>query len=209
MGYGSLVFILPCFNEAQNIGRLLAHLKQIAPELPFTSQITVVSDECSDETDSLVRKAAGQSRLPISLIQNPRRVGKVHGINQALKGAASCEWAVLISGDALPDSDCVAQLLSALVQPGVGIAAARPIPVGPPGNWVVRLTQLLFCLHHEIALRHPKSTEITAFRNEVGILPEDSLVDEAEIEWVLHEKGFRTIYVPEARIFTNAPTTFF
>ena len=81
------------------------------------------------------------------------------------------------------------------------------MPSGDDSFWAVRVTKILWSVHHFIASECPKTTEITAFRNLGFVLNEASLVDEAEIEYAIVARGLRVAYVPEAIVHTPSPLT--
>lgn len=64
---------------------------------------------------------------------------------------------------------------------------------------------LMWRLHHEIALQHPKLGELVAFRNIVREIPRDTAVDEASIEAIIVGAGYTVRYVPDAIVRNKGP----
>lgn len=201
----TFAFAVPCFNEAQNLPALLSNLDRTRVDGHATSRFVIVSDDSRDGTNEAVMDFARTTSTPVKLICNERRRGKPAAINQCLAELRNVDIIVLISGDILPRDECIAALVGQFKDPSVGVAAGRPVPFGITGNLAFEVTRLMWDLHHVIALRFPKSTEITTFRNVVEAIDDTSFVDEAEIEVSLLQKGFSVRYVPEALIVSPSP----
>lgn len=201
MGYSVGVII---HNEERNIGRLLGRLETELQGDSRLERVVVVSSASTDRSDSIVREAA--ARWPaVRLVVETERRGKASAINLFLDEARSSEACILLSGDVLPDPGALAKLLDALADPGVGMAAGRPVPLVSPHGIAGRIARLQWDLHHEVSLRSPKLGEVVAFRNVVDRLPADTAVDEASLEAILCARGFRLAYVPDAIIRNKAP----
>lgn len=198
---------MPCYNEAQNIRRLLDQLCETWPRGGGPARVVVVSDASTDGTDEIVAQVARRAPIDIELIVSSERRGKSAAVNRIIEQLDDVDVIVLISADVLPVGDCLARLLAPFERDDVGVAGGRPVAEGPADNAAVRVSQLLWELHHHIALHQPKSTEITAFRNLHQRIDEASLVDEAEIERSVTQASYRVVYVPEARIRTMSPLT--
>ncbi len=201
----TFAFAIPCFNEAQNLPALLPLLDRVRVDGQAADKFVVVSDDSKDGTDEVVAAFAANTSTPVELIINQRRAGKPAAVNQCLAALREVDVIVLISGDVLPRDECIALLVREFADPCVGVAAARAVPFGPEGNPAFEVTRLLFALHHVIATRFPKSTEITTFRNVVTAIDQTSFVDEAELEVSLLRKGFTIRYLPEAQIISPSP----
>jgi poly-beta-1,6-N-acetyl-D-glucosamine synthase len=198
---------IPCHNEAHNIAPLLRAVVGAFPAARRPSRIHVLSSGSWDGTDDIVAAFARECSIPIVLVVEPHRSGKPSAVNQLIRKMADLDTIVLISGDVLPAPQCLENLLAAMENGEVGIAGGRPMPEGPPDRPAVRITGLLWEMHHRIASRFPKTTEVTVFRNIVGPIPEEALCDEAELESLLTDAGYRVAYVPEAVIRTQSPLT--
>ncbi len=210
-GYGvvprplTFAFAVPCFNEAQNLPALLPVLDRTRVDGRAASRFVIVSDESKDGTNEIVTEFAKSTSTPVKLIVNERRGGKPAAINQCLAELRDIEIIVMISGDVLPRDECIALLVREFKDPSVGVAAGRSVPFGIEGNLAFEITCLMWSLHHVIATRFPKSTEVTTFRNVVNAIDETSFVDEAELEVSLLRKGFAVRYLPQAQILSPAP----
>ena len=198
---------IPCYNEAQNIRSLLEVLSRQFSNEFMPVKIILVSSAATDGTDEIVSQFIDHSDLPIVLISQAQRLGKASSVNRIIQELENVEIIFLISGDVLPETGCLKRLLDAFADPEVGVVGGRPVPDGSMGSLAFRITQLLWDLHHIIVLSKPKTTEITAFKNLNRFIDENSLVDEAELEWMISGQGLRVVYVPEAVIRTQSPLT--
>jgi hypothetical protein len=69
-------------------------------------------------------------------------------------------------------------------------------------------SHLIWELHHRLALKNPKLGELVAFRKNLDItLPIDTAVDEAYIEALVHEMGYKIMYAPMAIVYNKGPAT--
>ncbi len=201
----SFGFAIPCFNEAQNLSDLLPILDRIKIGDQTARQFAVVSDASRDGTDEIVLEFAQNTVTPVELMANEKRLGKARAVNRCIRALRDVDVIVLVSADVRPQADCIRRLVEAFADDSVGVAGGRVVPFGAEGNSAFEITRLLWNLHHVIATRFPKTTEITAFRNVIDHIDETSLVDEAELEARLNEKGLVTRYIPEALIFSPSP----
>ena len=201
----TFAFAVPCHNEAQNLPQLLPLLDQTRVRGRAAERFVVVSDVSKDGTDEVVRRFAQTTPIPVRLIANGKRHGKSAAINQALRELRDVDVIVMISGDVLPEGDCIARLVEAFEDPGVGVAGGRQVPIGPRGNVAAEITRFMWALHHVIATKHPKTTEVTVFRNVIQQIDRRSLVDEAALEVAIQREGYVVRYVPEARILSPTP----
>src|SRR5262249_7967041 len=67
--------------------------------------------------------------------------------------------------------------------------------------------QLVWDLHHQVSLRHPKMGELIAFRRVFSRIPYDSAVDEASIEPLIIGQGLRLHYARAAVVRNRGPET--
>ena len=85
------------------------------------------------------------------------------------------------------------------------MTGARPIPVDSKDTFMGFAVNLMWLLHHRISLVTPKLGELVAFRDFVAEIPDDTPVDEAAIEAIITEAGYRTSYVPDAVVRNKGP----
>lgn len=191
------------YNEERIIGSLLEEVLRQKLEVGRVEEIIVVSSGCTDNTEGVVRGFMPRDAR-IRLLVQPRREGKASAINLFL-GTARGDVLILESGDTIPLPGTYDRLLAPFTDPRVGMTGARPVPQNSPENFMGFTAHLLWNLHHEIALRHPKLGELVAFRNFVKRIPSSTAVDEASIEAIVRDHGFELRYVPDAVVLNKGP----
>lgn len=87
------------------------------------------------------------------------------------------------------------------------MTGGHPVPINDPRTFMGFVVHLLWELHHQIALQHPKLGELTAFRRVFHRIPYDSAVDEANVEPLICGQGYRLRYVPEAVVYNCGAET--
>lgn len=194
------------FNEEKNVRTLLNSLLA-QKTTKHILEIIVVSSECSDRTDEIIEKDFSGSKPEIILLKQKKREGKASAINLFLEKARG-EIIVLESGDTIPDENTIDKLTEAFNNPKTGMVGGRPIPINDPDTFMGFTVHLLWGLHHKLAMKHPKLGELVAFRsNLIKRIPIDTAVDEAFIEALIEEKGYRLAYVSDAVVYNKGPET--
>ena len=193
------------YNEESNIDRLLQAIsEQIIPGASLI-EIIVVASGCTDRTEELTRAAAA-SDSRIALLTQPTREGKASAINLFISRATG-DIVILESADTVPLPGTIEKLVAPFLDPEVGMTGAHPVPVNGRETLVGFAVNLMWSLHHQIALISPKLGELVAFRNIIPEIPSDSAVDEASIEVAIRDLGYKLIYVPDAVVRNKGPET--
>lgn len=191
------------YNEAANIGKLLDALMNQELEQVEIEKIIVVSSACTDGTDDIVREYEKKSKK-IKLITETERSGKSSAINKFIKAAKS-EVLIIESGDTIPANKTVEKMVAPFADEKIGMTGGRPVPENDPATFVGYAVNLLWNLHHRMALRSPKLGEMVAFRHVFEEIPQESAVDEASIEAIMKEKNLLLSYVPDAIVHNKGP----
>lgn len=193
-------------NEELNCGHMLRAL--IAQKCRQTEiiEIIVVSSASTDRTDEVVSNLTAANPL-IRLIREPVRQGKSAAINRYLSEKnPRADVCVVAAADILPDPEAIELLVSALSDPQVGMAGAKPVPVNRADRFLGFAVQLQWTMHHLVSLHHPKCGEMVAFRSDLTrSIPYESPVDEASLEVMAIKKGLQLKYVSEAIIRNRGP----
>jgi poly-beta-1,6-N-acetyl-D-glucosamine synthase len=189
------------YNESANIAKLLNALKSQKTEHIVIDEIIVVSSASSDGTDEIVKEFCDDK---IKLISEPERKGKSAAINTFIKAVKS-EVLVIESGDTIPAEDTVELMVAPFLNPETGMTGGRPLPENDDKSFVGYSVNLLWRLHHKMAMISPKLGEMVAFRRVFESIPDKSAVDEASIEALIKEKGLKLKYVPEAIVHNKGP----
>jgi biofilm PGA synthesis N-glycosyltransferase PgaC len=191
------------YNEEANIGELLHAVVNQKFHRDELSEIFVVASGCTDRTVEIVNKFAQRDSRIKPLVQI-RREGKASAINLFLDHATG-EIIILESGDTIPDPETFQRLIEPFSDSNVGMTGAHPIPVNSKNTFVGFVVNLMWNLHHKIALATPKLGELVAFRSMVKAIPKDTAVDEASIEAIVRDEGYTLRYVPDAIVHNKGP----
>ncbi|MDA3814452.1 MAG: glycosyltransferase [Candidatus Cloacimonetes bacterium] len=191
------------YNEAANIGKLLDALLTQKTDKSKIQEIIVVSSACTDGTDDIVR-GYEKDHENIKLITEAERGGKSSAINKLIK-AANTDLLIIESGDTIPDEDTVEKMIIPFQDEKVGMTGGRPTPENDPRTFIGYSVNLLWNLHHEMALISPKLGEMVAFRKIFDQIPPESAVDEASIEAIMKDNDLLLKYVPDAIVYNKGP----
>lgn len=193
------------YNEESNIGHLLEALLNQRLYNCAIKEIYIVASGCDDRTEEVVGSHM-QKDGRIKLLVQKEREGKASAVNLFLANAGA-EILILESGDTIPGADTIEKLVAPFRDPGVGMVGGHPVPVDDPDNFLGFSVNLLWRLHHNIAVKHPKLGELVAFRNIVREIPCDTAVDEASIEAIVTSAGYRLEYAGDAVVYNKGPET--
>jgi biofilm PGA synthesis N-glycosyltransferase PgaC len=201
--------VVPAYNEAANIRRLLTSLLSQETKFARIVEIVVVASGCTDDTAEVARQFV-RGRPGMHVHVQERREGKVAAINAYLKMRdPRAEVSVVCSADVDLGPDVVEKLVIFFRDHAdVGMVGGRPVPNNDGSKLVGRMVKLLWELHHRVSLEVPKMGEIVAFRGLlVEYVSELSVVDEASIEDIVRAKGYKLGYVPDAIVTNHGPET--
>jgi poly-beta-1,6-N-acetyl-D-glucosamine synthase len=182
------------YNEEKNIGYLLeALLKQKTKNIEI-EEIIVVSSECKDNTDKIVRNFEKKNKKIILLTQE-KREGKASAINLFLKNAKN-NIVVIESGDTIPKEDCIENLCSPFLNnKKLGLTGVRCIPTNNKNTCLGYIIHYWWWMHNEL----PRFGEMIAFRKDIyPQINDKTAVDEADIEASIVNKGYEKLQVPSA-----------
>lgn len=196
---------ITAYNEEANIAKLLAALLTQKTETVVIDEIIVVASGCTDRTEVIVEEfVARDSR--VRLLRQAQREGKASAVNLLMRNTRA-EIVVLHSADTLPRPHTIEALVAPLHDPRVGMVGGHPVPANSQDHFMGYGVHLLWELHHQMSLQHPKMGELIAFRNIFRQIPYDSAVDEASIEPLIIGQGLRLHYAPDAVVTNKGPET--
>ncbi|MFG3289753.1 glycosyltransferase [Streptomyces sp. NPDC048179] len=194
-------------NDADTIGEVIEAFLDQETAIADITEIIVVCCECTDDTVATISKhARGDDRVRV--VERERRQGKVAAINTFL-AAATGEVVVISGGDIVPGPSLVERLTAPIAadhrcsMTGPQVLSAA---TGSP-TLAARLHDVLWRLHHEVALRAPKLGETIAVRRSAlpQSLPGGVHCDEVLIESLVIRDGGQLTYVPEAQVRNFPP----
>ena len=145
---------VPAYNEERNIGELLDTLRAQRVKRAKIVEVVVVASGCTDRTAEIVRERMSRPGVPVRLIEEPERRGKVAAINSYLRTLNPHVDAICVcSADLLVSREVVERLVQCfLINPEVGMCGGRPVPTNGYGTFTGEATRFLWQMHHRVAL---------------------------------------------------------
>jgi dolichol-phosphate mannosyltransferase len=120
-----IIFVVPAYNEAENIPKLLGHMREVVASLRRSCHIIVVDDGSVDDTGKLAREHAGGLSLEVVRHETNRGVGTVFrtGFRRALELAGPEDIIVTKEADNTSDLSILPTLVDR-IEVGHDIALA-------------------------------------------------------------------------------------
>lgn len=199
------------FNEEGNIGQLLGSI--LDQRLSVPSEIVVVSDGSTDQTDSIVEDIA-KGKSDIRLIRHATRKGKSEALN-TLFSASKGDIVITIAGDTRLDNGSLQRAVDAFDDGTVGMSWAKLVPLNEDRQLVNRLGHLTFRLHDRLSrklssrgeVRHATGDIVSIRREAVTEIPAHCVNDDEYLAMQAVRRGFRVLYIPDALYRAPMPRT--
>lgn len=131
-----LSVVIPAYNEASNIGAVLAVLRAVKQ----VGQILVVDDGSVDETAVVIQKHQARDKR-ISLLRLEQNRGKGEAMFAGVAAAGAPEWLLFLDADLKGLRPFHVQRLIQPVQQG---GCAMTVGLFADGRWMTNLTHYLF-----------------------------------------------------------------
>ncbi|MFN3215375.1 MAG: bifunctional polysaccharide deacetylase/glycosyltransferase family 2 protein [Acidimicrobiales bacterium] len=207
---GRVTVIVPAYNEAIGIA---ATLRSIEASDHDDLEVIVVDDGSTDATADVVRDL----RLPRTRLIAKGNGGKASALNVGL-GHATGEVVVMIDGDTVLEPSTIATIAAPFANPEVGAVSGNP-KIGNPDRLLTRLqvSEYLLASSLERRLLAPAGLITTvpgaigAWRRsavrEAGFVSTDTLAEDTDLTIAVGRGGWRVEYAPQARAWTEAPST--
>lgn len=202
--------VVPAYNEEVGIAATLRSL--VASDYP-NLDVVVVDDGSTDSTAAVV---AGLGLPGVRLIRQPN-AGKPAALTT---GIAAAEHAilVLVDGDTVFESSAVRELVAVLANPDIG-AVSGNTKVGNRRSLLGRWQHIEYVIGFNLdrrmfdVLRCMPTIPgaIGAFRREAiadaGGITDETLAEDTDLTMAIIRAGWRVVYAPLARAWTEAPAT--
>jgi glycosyltransferase involved in cell wall biosynthesis len=201
--------VVAAYNEEKSIGGMLRSVLNQRLVHGELSEIVVVASGCTDLTVRRVEEVAREDRRVRVLVQDAR-LGKASALNAYFRERDPlADVIVMASADVLLQPGCLQLMVECFESdPQIGMCGARPIPTNSRDHLIGRMVGFLWDLHHDVALEAPKLGEVCAMRARlVTSISENTPVDEASLEAVVVQKGYKLAYVPEAVAANRGPSS--
>jgi cellulose synthase/poly-beta-1,6-N-acetylglucosamine synthase-like glycosyltransferase/peptidoglycan/xylan/chitin deacetylase (PgdA/CDA1 family) len=207
---GTVSVVVPAFNEAATIVSTVRSL--MASD--HLAEVIVVDDGSTDGTADAV-DALG---LPaVQVIRKPNG-GKPSALNAGI-AAASNDIVVLMDGDTIFEPATVRRLVAPFADPQVG-AVAGNARVADRHSLIARWQHIEYVIGFNIDRRVQDTWgvittvpgAIGAYRRTaligVGGISDDTLAEDTDLTITFGRAGWRVVYQPTARAWTDAPASF-
>jgi biofilm PGA synthesis N-glycosyltransferase PgaC len=196
------------YNEQESVEAVIAGYLAQQSGVTQLAEIVVVASGCTDRTVERAQQAAGVSGRVRVMVQ-PTREGKLAAVRSFL-AAAGTDVVVVSGADTVPAPDLLEAMGRRLAaDDSVGMVGGRIVPVVPAiGSFAERLNEVLWGLHHQVALRSPKLGEIVALRRSyvsASDLHDEVGCDEVALEAAVTSSGGRLAYEPSAVVGNRGP----
>ena len=112
------------WNRAALLDQTLARFQQLVPPTGTTWELLVVNNNCTDETDAVVKKY--EVLLPVRLIHE-RTPGKVYALNRSIAEAKG-EFILFTDDDALVEPNWLSEVLAKFQSSNVDMVFGRVFP---------------------------------------------------------------------------------
>jgi cellulose synthase/poly-beta-1,6-N-acetylglucosamine synthase-like glycosyltransferase len=202
--------VVPAFNESGTIAATVRSL--VASDHPV--EVVVVDDGSADGTADIVERL----RLPnVRVVRKPNG-GKPSALNAGI-AASRHDVVVMLDGDTVFEPATVGNLVAPFADPQVG-AVAGNARVADRRSLIARWQNIEYVVGFNIDRRvqdrwHAVTTVpgvVGAFRRaallQVGGVSEQTLAEDTDLTIAVGRAGWRVVYEPTARAWTDAPATF-
>lgn len=209
----NVTLIIPAYNEATVIEKKLENTQQIDyPEDKL--QVILVDSASNDGTLSVCRDFLKKKnfRFPIKLISERERKGKSHALNIALKYAEG-EVIIISDADCFLSPKTVRNALPYLADKSVSAVTGREVIINPNHSWVTESETTYRNFVHMLRLGESKIYSTIFFEGGFGAYKKTKLTnfdsqtgaDDSGTAFNLVQKGYKTLFIPEATFFTGFP----
>ncbi len=194
------------YNEEQIIEKSIRSVYSQKLTDVNVKEVIVVSSASTDRTDEIV-KGLMDEYPTLRLIQQEKREGKNSAINCYLDNK-TCDIVVMLNADnAFGTDDSLEKLVEPLRSDDVGITGGHPVPTNDKREKVGFAVCLMWAMHHELAMVHPKIGELIAFKDIGTRLSTDMQSDEDILRMKIEEAGMKCVYVGDSIILNRGPET--
>lgn len=204
--------IVATYNEEDTI---VQKLRNLTGQDYLNTEVIVVDGASEDATVKLIEEFVKENNVTVKLIREGERRGKALALNEAFK-QCSGKIVVITDADAVCENDALRKIVLSFSDASVGAVTGRVVLLNPNQSLATEVEKTYRGIFEVIRVGESclDATPIfggplMAFRsNLLEQIPEDTIADDSQLAVEIREKGFRTIYNPDAVFYEYAPPTF-
>lgn len=197
------------YREDKTISKTIEGIMKQKLSEPF--EIIVA---CPDEETASVIHNLMKSNTHIKLIKEEKREGQPAAYNKIIKEAKG-SIILFTDADAVFEKDAIQKIADAYKDKKVGAAGGRPVPLNDRSTKFGFWAHYLFDMGHMIRTKQTEKGEFYYISGPIcsirkGIIdemPTNALATDAVLGLMIHEKGWKVVYVPDAIVYQKFPTT--
>jgi cellulose synthase/poly-beta-1,6-N-acetylglucosamine synthase-like glycosyltransferase len=208
----SLSIVVPCYNEADSIGKNIEAL--LASDYPGLKKIIVV-DDCSTDNSYKVIKSFAEKYSRVMAVQTPKNTGRAAGAKNYGAKFVKTELIGFSDADSFPRKDAVSNMVGFFNNPKTGAVTSRVL-IENRKNILTKIQsieykiiaftrKLLGFLDSIYVTNGPLSIYRKKAFDEVGGFDMKNLTEDIEITWHFVAKGWGVQMAVPANVYTVCP----
>jgi cellulose synthase/poly-beta-1,6-N-acetylglucosamine synthase-like glycosyltransferase len=210
--------IIPAYNEAANLARLLASIDVAAGRYGGPVHVVVSDDGSVDDTAAIAREGIGRFRYAAGQVLTEPNGGQSMALNRAL-AVTSADIVIRIDADCVMGEEALVFSVPWFDDPVIGSVGAMEEPRADNATWFHRLRALEAQFQFRFARLGQSLVDgvvvipgtFTAFRREpalaVGGYPVGMNGEDNDLTMQLGRLGFRSALDPRIRCYEDVPTS--
>jgi len=207
--YPMVSIVIPAYNEADNIGRLIESIQY--QDYPFECyEIIVVDDGSTDKTGRIA------AQYGVKVIRHEKNLGKAKSLEDGIR-AARGDVIITMDGDSyFADGSSLRNIVESLyTRPSVGVSTGV-IRIEEGAGGIIEKFQVIEFLHSfEVGRRVQGYLDwllvvpgaFSAFKSYIlkslPSIPKDTLAEDFELGMIAAKMGFTLNFEPRARVYTR------
>ncbi len=210
----SLSIVVPCYNEAESIGKNIEAF--LASNYEGLKQLIIVDDCSTDNSYEIIKEYARKYSKVIAL-QTPKNTGRAAGAKNFGAKYVKTELIGFSDADSIPKKDAISKMVGFFNDEKVGAITSR-VFVENPKNFLERIQsieykimaftrKLLGFLDSIYVTNGPLSIYRKKAYDEVGGFDMKNMTEDIEITWHFVSKGWKVKMSIPARVYSVVPKT--
>ncbi len=198
--------LIPSYKSEATIGAAISSAKGI----DYPKKEIIVVNDSKDRTPDICRQ------MGVTCVQNDKRMGKCHALNDAVKGAKG-DILFFLDSDTKADRNCLKRIIPWFSKPGIGAVSPKFNVLNNDTNMLTRLASLEHHFLNSFFKIHMYFGSLVSFWGFGIAIRKDAfnklggwsstLLEDADFAAKLLEKDYTIQYEPSALVSTIQPET--